>query len=200
MKRAARTVFTLCLCAAIIVGFYIYLDRAAGNRVSEDQEQSAVLTEEQRLAQVDFEKNYPPTPREVIKWYNRYSKVCFGSEKPSKSETKKYASKLYELLDDEIRQSTSEEAYADSLWNEVADFTQRKARINETEVCDTSDVIYRTIKKKEYAYVQAAYYIREATSYTRTYQKFVLRQDKDGNWKILGFVRTDADGNPKETN
>lgn len=194
MRRGARTVSVLIMCVVIIVAFYMYLNKAAGDR--EENAENQAVTEMDRLLDADFENYYPPTPRAVIKYYNRYSMVCFGEEKPSKSETKKLAAKMHELLDSELSTANPESEYADSLWNEVKDFTERKARIIEADVCDTDDVIYKTIKNRKYAYVQVTYIIREADSYTTTYQMFVLRQDDNENWKIYGFSRTDKDGNP----
>lgn len=199
MKKALRTTFALMICAVIIVGFYMYLNKAAGDR-TEDKQQTAAVTEKDRLLEADFVKYYPPTPREVMKWYNRYSKLCFGENKPSKKETTQIAANMHMLLDSELATQNGEKEYADSLWKEVQDFKQRKAKLVETQVCDTDDVIYKTVKDKNYAYVQTSYFVREASTYTKTYQKFVLREDSEGNWKILGFTRTDQDGTPKETN
>ncbi len=197
MRRGARTVSVLVLCAVIIVAFYMYLNKAAGDR--EENAETEAVTEMDRLLDADFEKNYPPTPRAVIKYYNRYSMVCFGNEKPSKSDTEKLAKKMHELLDDELASANTESEYAATLWSEVKDFTDRKAMLIEADVDDTDDVVYKTIKGKNYAYVQTMYLIREAGTYTTTYQKFVLRQDSKENWKIYGFSRTDKDGNPVDT-
>ncbi|MDD6551332.1 MAG: hypothetical protein PUF16_06080 [Lachnospiraceae bacterium] len=197
MRSAARTVSVLVLCAVIIVAFYMYLNKAAGERT--ENKQTEAVTEMDRLLDVDFKKNYPPTPREVIKWYNRYSTLCFGDKKPTKKQTEKIAAKMHELLDDELAKANPVSTYADSLWSEVQDFKERKAKIYEADVCNTDDIIYKTIDKRDYAYVQATYYSREASSFATTYQKFVLREDEDGNWKIVGFSRTDKNGTPIET-
>lgn len=197
MRRGARTVSVLILCAVIIVAFYMYLNKAAGDR--KEKAKTETITEMDRLLDADFDKYYPPTPRAVIKYYNRYSMVCFGEEKPSESDTKKLAKKMRELMDDDLAAANSESSYAASLWSEVKDFTDRKATLIEADVDDTDDVVYKTIKDKNYAYVQTMYLIREAGTYTTTYQKFVLRQDDKENWKIYGFTRTDKDGNPIDT-
>ena len=197
MRRGARTVSVLILCAVIIVAFYMYLNKAAGDR--EEKAKTETITEMDRLLDADFDKYYPPTPRADIKYYNRHSMVCDGEAKPEESDTKKLAKKMRELMDDDLAAANSESSYAASLWSEVKDFTDRKATLIEADVDDTDDVVYKTIKDKNYAYVQTMYLIREAGTYTTTYQKFVLRQDKDENWKIYGFSRTDKDGNPVDT-
>ena len=43
------------------------------------------------------------------------------------------------------------------------------------------------------AYVTASYFIKTGSSYTKTYQEYVLRQDKEGCWRILAFYKIAAD-------
>ncbi len=35
--------------------------------------------------------------------------------------------------------------------------------------------------------------MKEGSSYSKTYQEYVLRQDKDGCWRILAFYKIAAD-------
>ncbi|MQN02185.1 MAG: hypothetical protein DUD27_06940 [Lachnospiraceae bacterium] len=194
MKRGIRTASVLTLVAVIIIAFYMYLTRMAGQR--EERKETQAVTETEKLLNLDFKKNYPPTPREVIKYYDRFALVLFGEKKPSQSNTTKLASKLRELFDDDLANANPEKNYAAALWSQVQDFKERKARIVQADVCDTDDVVYKTVNGRDVAYVQVTYLVKEADSYSSTYQKFVLRKDKDDNWKILGYTRTDKDGNP----
>ena len=43
------------------------------------------------------------------------------------------------------------------------------------------------------AYVKASYFMKEGSSYSKTYQEYVLRQDKEGCWRILTFYKIAAD-------
>ena len=47
------------------------------------------------------------------------------------------------------------------------------------------------------AYVQVHYFMAEGSDYENTYQKFALRKDQDGNYKIIAFELTDEDGNAR---
>lgn len=193
MKRAVRTVVVIMICAVIMVSYYVYLDRSTSKRA--DNSDNVKVTEKDRLLDMDFNDNYPPTPREVIKLYNRYLAYCFGDNKLSRSEQKKMADNIRELMDSELASDNPKEQYEDSFAGEISDFQSRKAKIVSTSVCDTSDVIYGKKNGKQIAYVKTSYFIREASSYSTVYQMYVLRLDSASHWKVLGFHLTDVDGN-----
>ena len=47
---------------------------------------------------------------------------------------------------------------------------------------------FSEIEGKKGAYVAAAYFMKEKQGeFTRTYQTYLLRQDKDKRWKILTY-------------
>ena len=46
------------------------------------------------------------------------------------------------------------------------------------------------------AYVNASYFVNTDGEFTNTYQQFVLRQNEDGQWKILAFY--EVEGESKE--
>lgn len=60
-------------------------------------------------------------------------------------------------------------------------------------VCDSNDVKYVTDNGSKIAYVKASYFMKEGSSYSKTYQEYVLRQDKEGCWRILTFYKIAAD-------
>ena len=55
-----------CILAALVVGFYFYLS----NRTKGDgTEQAETITKSQQVLLRNLENNYPPSPREVLKYY-----------------------------------------------------------------------------------------------------------------------------------
>ena len=54
----------------LVVGYYFYLS----NRDVEPKEEDVELTEAQELLLRDLERNYPPTPKEVVKYYFEITK------------------------------------------------------------------------------------------------------------------------------
>lgn len=193
-RRTARTVILVLICACIVVGYYTYLDRTTSEKANNSE--NVRITEKDRLLTMDFEKNYPPTPREVIKVYNRYLNLCFGGSKLSSKDIKTLAGKIRQMMDSKLADANPADDYERSLSKEIKEYKSRKTKMISTDVCDTSDVIYGKLDGSDVAYVMATYSIKEASSYQRTYQRFILRMDDKDHWKIVGFELTDADGNP----
>ena len=64
-KKSLRVIVIAVVCIAVICGGF-YLFSQSLNQGNPDQ-----LTELQKVMVEDLEKNYPPTQREVVKFYNR---------------------------------------------------------------------------------------------------------------------------------
>ena len=62
--------------AALVVGYYFYLS----NKTEKQQEEVVESTQVQIALMRDLEKNYPPTPKEVVKYFNEIT-MCFYNEK-----------------------------------------------------------------------------------------------------------------------
>lgn len=73
MKKTGIVILTIALIAAICGSFYIVNDKS--KRANQKEK---VLTEVQRITTKDLDKNYPQTPREVVKLYNRIVKCYYG--------------------------------------------------------------------------------------------------------------------------
>ena len=77
MKSDKKTTIIIVIVAVFVValvGYYCYL-------VNRDREALAEknLTTVQKVLARDLEKDYPPSPREVVKYYNEVMK-CFYNE------------------------------------------------------------------------------------------------------------------------
>ena len=55
-----------------------------------------------------------------------------------------------------------------------------------------------TNRGDEIAYGTASYFIKNGSSYTKTYQKYVLRKDDDGDWKILTFYKIEGESSESD--
>ncbi|MBR1628984.1 MAG: hypothetical protein IJ679_06940, partial [Lachnospiraceae bacterium] len=73
-------------------------------------------------------------------------------------------------------------------------YKTRNKRMIKADVCDTSDVAYKKMNGNEMAYVLVNYVTSEGNDYQDTYQKFALRKNSEGRWKILAFQLSDKDG------
>lgn len=84
-KRNAVRVILALVVIGLVVGAYYYF--TVQKRAS--VEDAVELTEVQKVITKDLDANYPATPREVVKYYNRIVK-CFYNETYTEDE-------LYEL-------------------------------------------------------------------------------------------------------
>ncbi len=73
---------------------------------------------------------------------------------------------------------------------------KRNRSIVSYEECDSADVTYKTVNGYDCAYVYSYYFGKEGNNFTRTYQKFCLRKDKQGSWKILTWEKVGVEETP----
>lgn len=153
-------------------------------------DQVTEVTELEELSKKNIDANYPATPREVVKLYNRYLLVLYGEQgyTISKDELKQLGSKMRMLYDDELLGINPESTYYTALENEIyADQASGKVML-QTNVSDSAEVEYLTIDGKKCATLSASYFTKKNNKdFTKTYQQYLLRKDPNGKWKILGF-------------
>ena len=65
--KNTKFVIIIVVCVCVILGGYYYLT----NRNNAKEEENITLTEIQELTTKNLDKNFPATPREVVKLYNR---------------------------------------------------------------------------------------------------------------------------------
>ena len=193
MRNAIRMVIlTLCM-ASLVVGYYFYLSRRDSTMTEEvsveaESELSKVLAK-------DFSADYPQTPRSVIKWYNRIIMLYYDDE-TTDSDVERLCDQAMMLFDMDLLQANPREFYISNVKADIADYELHDRQIRQSSVQSSGDVEYKTIKDRDYAYVISYYFTKEGKDYTRTYQKYALRKDDTGKWKILAMELTDEDGNP----
>ncbi len=191
MKNIVRVVILVICAAVLIVGYYFYLSRRGENMKEESLEPESELS---KVLAKDFSKEYPETPRSVIKWYNRIIMLYYDDETEDK-DVEKLCDQAMMLFDADLLQANPREFYVANVKADITEYKDRGREIRQSSVQSSGDVEYKTIKDRDYAYVIAYYFTKEGSTYTRTYQKFALRKDEMGKWKILAFELTDEDGN-----
>lgn len=181
MKKIRTFLLALVIIAAVCGCFY-----AVNEKSKKDSQKEELLTEVQKLTTKDLTKNYPETPREVIKLYNRIL-ACYYDDTTTDDEVTKLAAQVILMFDDQLASINDEETYTESIKNDIADFKENNKTLVRTSISDSNDVLYLTDKDDEIAYVTSSYFVKANKSYTKTYQQYVLRKDSDGEWKILTF-------------
>lgn len=193
MKKVVRTVIFGSIIAVLIVSFYIYLSKRTGS--TEEDLPPEKITAYEEIMEKDFNTEYPGTPRSVIKWYNKIVKLYYDSDM-SDEQVVDLADKSRELWDEELLEKNPRDAYLSSLQADISDYETHKRVIASTDVCDSDEVKYYSYKGREMASVIASYFITEGSGYTKVYQKYALRKDDEGHYKIIAFDLCDSEGNP----
>lgn len=191
MKNVVRYIVVGVVLAVLVVSYFIYLQKnpatsATKNETTQVSELDKVLTR-------DFDNNYPSTPREVVKWYNRIL-MLYYSEDLSDDQLNQLCGQAMKLFDVDLVANNPKEVYVASVKSEIQDYKDKSRKLVTADVGDSEDVIYETVNGSDMAYIIGHYFVKENTSYADTYQKYALRKDADGNWKILGYQLCDVYG------
>ena len=192
MKKTRIVILAIVIVAAICTAFYI-----VNNNSKKESAKEAGLTEIQKITTRNMEKDYPATPREVIKFYNRIVK-CYYGRQYSDDELEQLADQALSMFDDDLLKKNEKESYIESVKSDAAQYEEDNKYISQTDVCDSNDVKYMTDNGDDIAYVTASYFIKTGSSYTKTYQEYVLRKDDDGDWKILTFYKIEGESSESD--
>lgn len=181
-SKTVRVVIVVVVLAVIVLVFFAY----QGTRGKRQQAEEAVsATVVQNVLMRDLEHNYPPTPKEVVKYYAEITE-CFYNEEYSEEEFVKLANKIQHLYDVEL--IANQENYLEDLRQDVQDMKKNKYTIASYEVSASTDVEYFTKDEDSCARLYCTFNIRqEGGTRITSLEQFVLRKDVDGHWKILGW-------------
>ena len=191
MKKSNIIIIVL-VCVGLLVGGYAYFMNN-NNTSSEDLE----LTKVQQLITKDLEKNYPKTPREVIKTYSEIIS-CFYNEEYTEKELETLVEQTLLLMDEELAANNPKADYLKAVKEEILEYQSAERTIVSYTLPSSNEIELRTVDNRECAYVETSYFIKEKSSYNKTYQTYVVRKDEEGNWKILVFYKTEGEASDGE--
>lgn len=204
MKRKIRTAFIMLVFACAVVGVYYKMN----TEVPDDEEVKVPKTMVEKLIAKDLDNDYPATVKTVMKLYSQYSK-CFYDGEYTEDELKKLVEQYRKILDDELVANNPFEDHLKGLQQEVSTFNGEEKTImscywpnksgKETATASPDGVLeddrnakeavtYYSKGNKKYASTVVAFTLKKGTNTVQeSKEKFVLRQDTDGKWKILGW-------------
>lgn len=187
-KNTVKTILTMIVLGCLIVGAYAYL----ANRDNSGKTENAVEKSEiEKILSKDLTKEYPPTPREVLKLYGRAVQAMHGEE-ITREESDGIGRFLRNLYDEELLANNSEKDYLATLWQEVTEYQEASRTVTGYAVENASDIVYFTDDKKECARVCATFTLHDGEVYNKTAEEFIVRKDSDGHWKIVGWRLMDG--------
>lgn len=170
------------LLVAVVAGFAFSL-----NRRKEVAETDTQVTAVQKVLMRDLERSYPPTPKEVVKYFAEITQ-CFYNEEYTDEELTQLAEKIQGIYDDELIANKTQEDYLNDLSSEIADMKKGNYTISSFVLSASVDVEEFVENGYSCARLYCTFSIKQGTSgTTRSMEEFVLRKDEDGHWKIYGW-------------
>lgn len=182
MRKGPKSAAVLAVMLITVLALYYYLVNKV-ERQTPEKETTAV----QDVLLKNLETDYPPTVREVIKYYNEIMK-CYYSENPTDEELEKLAAKAMELYDAELADYQEEDLYIQDLKTEIAGFAASDTVLSHVALSASTAVDYYTHNGRECAQIRCIYTMRQKTNLMTVKEIYVLRKDDGGRWKILGWT------------
>lgn len=173
----------------LVVGYYYYLSHREVDKTEE-----VTVSEAQELLLRDLERNYPPTPKEVVKYFFDITK-CLYNEELSEENVEALALRIQELCDDELVLHNPDDEYFNDLKSEVSAFRESNSRILNYSTSSSMDVIYFEEDEGSFARLYGTYYLQVQKSLKSLEEVFVLRKDANGHWKIYGWQPVEDEEN-----
>lgn len=168
--------------AVLVVGYYFHL----ANKTEEPQEEMVESTKTQVVLMRDLEKNYPPSPKEVIKYFNEVSE-CFYNEKYTEEELLALAEKIQGIYDEELIANKTQEEYIQDLRDDIEEMKANDRSLSSYQLSASTDVEEFVENGRNCARLYCIYNIRQGTGMLQSQVVFILRQDEEKHWKILGW-------------
>ncbi len=184
MKKSGgiKIVIIGAILAALVIGYYFHL----ANKTQKQQEEVVESTQVQTALMRDLDKNYPPTPKEVVKYFNEIT-MCFYNEKYTDDELVQLAEKIQGIYDAELVANKPQEQYIEDLKNDIVEMKSNDRSVSSYQMPASTDVEFFSEDGNSCARLYCTYSIRQGTDMLQSRLVFILRQDENKRWKILGW-------------
>ncbi|SKB87836.1 hypothetical protein SAMN06296386_107146 [Lachnospiraceae bacterium] len=182
-SKTGKGKFVLALVVILLLFLVVYYFRINRVRAKED---TVVLSETQSAIQRDLSANYPQTPKAVVRYYAELSKCMYNPDNTDK-EVEELAAQSRRLLDESLVARQSDIEYLASLRSTIAGFIQDKRKIISYTTSSSSEVVYATTDLGDTASLYCNFTMQKDSLNYIDSEQFLLRKDKDGHWKIVGW-------------
>ena len=174
----------------LVVGYFYYLSNRSVSQPEELAPEAEIMTAVQQVLARDLEINYPPTPREVIKYYSEITQ-CFYNEELTDEDIYALGMRARELYDTELVANQTEADYIDSLKFDIQDFKSKKRTIASFNPSSSLDVETFSEDGYEWARLYCHYGVKQGELLFNSNMVFMLRKDESGHYKIYGWQLAD---------
>lgn len=207
--RKIKVILIAIILIGLVVGYYMYLShRTEEQKESQKTEQtteedSSDGTKERdgdegyeqeisNLITKDLEKQYPATPAAVLKFFGRIQ-VCYYNSGCPEEKIEKLADQARMLFSKELLEDNPRESYLTNLKGEIQRYKEKEITIVNYSVQDPEKIEKKTIDGIEYAEAEVTYYLQTKGAYSEIKEIYVLKQNDDENWKIVGWTNVNED-------
>lgn len=167
----------------LVVGYFYYLSvKSQSGNEDEDVEISAA----QEVLMRNMDKNYPPSPREVLKYYGQIIQ-CFYSEEYTEEEFEQLAARALELYDDELAMNQTPQQYLENLSWDINQWKEQNTVVSSYSLPSSTDVEFFTEDGYSWARLYFGLNLRTGKQLNMTNALYLLRKDDQGHWKIYGW-------------
>lgn len=183
MKKATvRTTIIIVLLVMAAVGYYAYLS----SRSKDSRAESSMTVVETTLSK-DLNKDYPPTPKEVIKYYNEILR-CLYNEESTDEEIEALGLKARELYDADLLTANELGTNQMLLKADVENWKKNGRRYANFNLAASTNVELFEHNGYSCAKIMCGYIVTQDGQNYQTNQIYVLRKDAEKKWKILGWM------------
>lgn len=180
-KTTTRTTVIVLLLVLAVVGYYAYLS----NKSRAGREDVSMTAIEKTLSR-DLERDYPPTPKEVIKYYNEILR-CLYNEDNTEEDVRSLGMKARELYDEELLEANELGGYLVQLQADVDSYKENGRRITSCNVASSANTELFQKNGYSFAKIMCGYNILQNGQNFPSSQMYLLRKDADKKWKIYGW-------------
>ncbi len=181
-KMSTSIIIIVVSVVVIVGGFWL-----VSNYLGKDDEPTEIeISAVQDVLLRNMETDYPPTPKEVVKYYSEITK-CFYAGGYTDDELIELADRAVELYDAELVANQDYDTYIKNLKAEIKDYKNKNWSISSYSTSSSVEVDEFTRDGYKWAQLYAFYNMRQSSSIVRVTEQFLLRQDEDGRWKIFGW-------------
>ncbi len=182
MKKSTTIIITVILVViAGLVGVYAFLTGRA-----KDDKDAAALTPVEKVLSRDLSTRYPPTVREVLKYYVELEE-CLYDEETTDEELEKLGMKARELYDEELLEKNKTEDYLINLKADVERFRGQKRTITSVSVAGSINADFFEEDGYSFARLSCTYYYLENGMNLQADIVYLFRKDENRLWKIYGW-------------
>lgn len=183
-KSTVRWTIILMVVIVGVVALYTFLLNRSSSNADKQKLSSAQLVLSRNL-----ENDYPPSVKEVLKYYTEIEKCFYGfyDEECTDEELEALGMKARELYDDELLAANEVDTYLQKLKADINVFKVNKRRMTVANVGSSTSVDFFEEDGFQFARIYCGYTFLENRNYYNVGVKYLLRQDKNKRWKIYGW-------------